>query len=792
MQIHDFLGFRAKGKKIAFVEQTLYRTVPHTYAGIQDGIERAAASLRELGVNEGDRVILWGENSARWVMTFYACVLSRVVVVPIDASFSAAFVEKIRAATKAKLVCSDSDAPVWNRLFDAPAQALKTVSPDPKTLLEIIYTSGTTAEPKGVMITHGNLLSNLVPVYNEIQKYKRYAIPFHPLGFVHLIPLSHLFGQIMALFIPQMLDGKVIFTDSAPPNVTRAVKKNRASVVTCVPRQIEMLRKNVEKSFEVTPREVRTRGVPGVLLRWLHYRRVHSGFGWKFWAFISGGAALPVAEERFWRMLGYTLIQGYGLTETAPSVTITHPMKIVQGSVGQKLPGIEVKIAEDGEVLVSGANVTPGYYGDDAATQAAFEDGWLRTGDLGRFDEAGNLVLLGRKKEVIVTPEGLNVYPQDVEDVLNTDPRIRESAVVAGAEGGAVHAVLVLHPGITVDEVPRIVSEANTRLESHQQIRSAGVWSEKELPRTSTGKLKRAAIAAGSTTTTAPQTTEQIIAHLLSGVRAGEDLRLDQDLGLSSLERVELMVELEQASGMPIDDAAFSRAKSLAEIADLVRAMPVSSEKETSYPAWRWPTNAVIRLFRLVSYYGLVFPLLRIRVRVDATGLEHLPADPVPLLFVSNHQSVLDVPVILRALPARYRMRLAPAMGTGRATLEMFSAGVFFNTYPLPSGSVGLRGAIQHTGELVDRGYSPLVFPEGARTPDGKMQPFRQGIGVIAKHVGLPIVPVRITGAFEVWSIHADGPGKGVISVHFSKQLDLSGKDPATITNELEAVCRED
>lgn len=791
MQIHDFLRFREKDG-VAFVEQTLYRTTPHTYAEVQDGIERVVASFNKLGLKEGDRVILQGEKTARWAMTFYACVLLRIVVVPIDASFSASFVEKVRAATQAKLVCSDSDLPSWKRLFEGSAAPIELAPPDPKTLLEIIYTSGTTSEPKGVMITHGNLLSNLVPVYKEIQKYRAYARPFHPLGFVHLIPLSHLFGQIMALFIPQMLNGKVIFVDPAPPNVVRAVKNNHASVVTCVPRQIEMLHRNLEKSFEIRPQEVRMKGVPGVLLRWWKYRQVHRAFGWKFWAFISGGAALPVDEEKFWRMLGYTLIQGYGLTETAPSVTITHPLKIVQGSVGQKLPGIEVKIAEDGEVLVRGDNVTPGYYGDDAATQAAFAgDGWLRTGDLGRFDEAGNLVLLGRKKEVIVTAEGLNVYPQDVESVLNHDPRVRESAAVARVEDGrtSVHAVLVLQHGISPAEVPRIVAEANRQLESHQQIRSGSLWHEMELPRTTTGKLKRSAVTAGPTTAVSPQTTEQIVARLLSGVREGEDLRLDQDLGLSSLERVELMAELEQATGTPIDDEVFARAKSLSEIAGLVRDLPVfASDKATTYPAWRWPTWAVVRLIRFMTFYGLIFPLLRTRIKVQATGLENLPADATPLLFVCNHQSILDVVAILKALPARYRMRLAPAMGTGRMKIEMLACGVFFNIYPLPSTSVGLRGAIQHTGEMADRGYSPLVFPEGARTLDGKIQPFRQGVGVIARHVGLPVAPIKLKGAFEVWPIHARGPGKGVISVHFEKPVDFTGADPVKITNTLELM----
>lgn len=771
----------------------MYRSLLYRSAQIRDGIERVAASLRKQGIGEGDRIILWGENTARWAMTFYACVLSRIVVVPIDAAFSAAFVERVKAATQPKLVCADFDLPAWNRLFEGPAEPLPPSSPHPNTLLEIIYTSGTTAEPKGVMITHGNLLSNLVPVYNEIQKYKHYAAPFRPLGFVHLIPLSHLFGQIMALFIPQMLDGKVIFADAAPPNVVHAIKKNRASVLIGVPRQIEMIHRYVEKSFEVQTGEVVGKGVPGVFRRWWKYRRVHRGFGWKFWALISGGAALPAVEEKFWRMLGYTLIQGYGLTETAPSVTITHPMKIVQGSVGQKLPGIEVKIADDGEVLVRGGNVTPGYYGDEAATSAAFSDGWLRTGDLGRFDDAGNLVLLGRKKEVIVTAEGLNVYPQDVEDVLNQDPRIQESAVVSRKEGGAVHAVLVLKHGIAQEQIPLIVAEANRKLESHQQIRSAELWPDMELPRTTTGKLKRSAIAAGATTTAAPRTTEQIVAQLLAGVREGENMRLDEDLGLSSLERVELMVELEQTHGVPIDENAFSQAKSLSEIADLVRALPAATtENPPNYPAWRWPLWLPVRVIRWVTFYALVFPFLWTRVKLETTGIENLPKDTSPLLFVCNHQSILDVVAILKALPRRYRMRLAPAMGTGRMKIEMLAAGVFFNIYPLPSNSVGLRGAIQHTGELIDRGYSPLVFPEGARTLDGKMQPFRQGIGMIARHVGLPVLPIKITGAFEIWPIHARGPGKGVITVHFGKPMDVTGMDPARVTKVLEDSYRKD
>ncbi len=324
-----------------------------------------------------------------------------------------------------------------------------SITPDPEQLLEIIFTSGTTGEPKGVMITHGNLLANLVPIYEEYQKYKKYAVPFSPLRFIHLIPLSHLFGQVMGLFIPQMLGGTVIYTPITAQPIIQASRKNRASVITCVPQELSLLRKYSTKKFTVRDEEPLKKAsvLTTVLSRWWKYRSIHREFGWKFWAFIVGGATLPPEDEEFWKRLGYVVIQGYGMTETAPSITITHPFKgLKTGFVGKKLPGLEIRIAEDGEILVRGPHVSPGYYENAAATEEVFKEGWLHTGDLGKFDEDGNLQLLGRKKEVIVTSEGLNVYPDDVERVLNQNPAVAESAVVPKQAGSrsVVHAVLIL------------------------------------------------------------------------------------------------------------------------------------------------------------------------------------------------------------------------------------------------------------------------------------------------------------------------------------------------------------
>ncbi|HJZ11556.1 MAG TPA: AMP-binding protein, partial [Acidobacteriota bacterium] len=710
----------------------------------------------------------------------------------VDASFSSEFIHKIKALTQAKLLLCDAQQSDWDQLFVDSSRAqvtMKSVAED--ALLEIIYTSGTTGEPKGVMITHGNVLSNLIPIWNEYQKYRRYAIPFSPLGFVHLIPLSHLFGQIMGLFIPQMLAGKVIFSETSPPVVMRAAKRNRASAVICVPKELAMLRRYTSQRHDVAEVKDYGTGIRGIAKRWWKFRKIHHEFGWKFWAFIVGGATLPLAEETFWSRLGFAVIQGYGLTETAPSVTITHPFKgIKKGSVGKALPGLEVKIAEDGEILVRGPNVSPGYYRNEQATAEVYKDGWLHTGDIGRFDEQGNLQLLGRKKEVIVTAEGLNIYPDDVEAVLNSDPRVRESAVVAKQFDGVTtpHAVLVPAEGVTPDQLPDIMKLANSMLEAFQRIHSYSIWPQSHLPRTTTGKLKRLAIADGTLQTPEmEQPADSVVARLLEA--RSEDLAQktmsQQDLGLSSLDRVELLVQLEQKSGIVIDEAEFAKAQTVGDVAKLVLKPP---EPIKHYPYGKWPQWFFVRWIRFVLLYGLVFPMLRVRIKVLTSGLENLRPLQPPVLFVANHQSILDAPVIFRALPFAFRHSLAPAMGTGRTAIERSLAALFFNTYPLPRTSVGLREAIHFTGDLADRGYSPLVFPEGERTEDGKLMPFRPGIGVIARQLELPVVPVLIRGLFEIWPVFARGPRiKGDARIFFGSPFVFGRKDPGEITAQLES-----
>jgi long-chain acyl-CoA synthetase len=318
-------------------------------------------------------------------------------------------------------------------------------------LAEILFTSGATGEPKGVTITHRNILANLRPIAGGIEKYRKYMGPFRPIRFLNLLPLSHMFGQSMAALIPPLIAGEVYFTSGySPRDVAHLVRRRRISVLVCVPQMLELLRGEVELRFPEAKEPRRSGKWYG---SWWQYRRVHGWLGWKFWAFVVGAAPLDPELEEFWRRLGFVVIQGYGLTETAPVATLNHPFETKKGSVGKAIGGVEIRIAPDGEVLLRGENVTPGYYGAEAGAAGILDgEGWLHTGDLGELDAEKRLRILGRKKEVIIGGSGLNVYPEDVERVVNAVAGVRESAVVgrkaAGSASEEVFAVLVLEAGV--------------------------------------------------------------------------------------------------------------------------------------------------------------------------------------------------------------------------------------------------------------------------------------------------------------------------------------------------------
>jgi long-chain acyl-CoA synthetase len=839
----DFLRFSGD---VAVVQRRGYRREKLTYGELYRCALFWVHALAGRGISPGDRVLLWGPNSAEWVACFWGIVLRGAIVVPMDSRASPDFVQRAIQDAGVKLILRDRQqeelpgAPssmVINDLRDVRATPNPPYQPgvDPgddstrSTIAEILYTSGTTGEPRGVVLTHGNFLANLEPLERGIDPYRKYERWLHPLPLVSLVPLSHVFGQFMALLVPPLIGATVVFEPSANPSeIIRTVKRERATALIAVPRMLDGLRSEIERDIEAhgqapwLKRSFEKADGKKFLRRAGIFRRIHRRFGWKFWAFISGGAALSNESEDFFKRLGYAVIQGYGMTETASLISLNHPFRATQGSVGKVLPGRQCKLAEDGEILVRGENVSTGYWEKGAAQQSSKEnDGWLRTGDLGELDTEGNLRFRGRKKNVIITPAGLNVYPEDLENILKKQSAVRDCVVIPLNRGGNAEpcAVLLLHglPAASDAAARTAIESANVNLAEYQRMRSWIVWSDPDFPRTSTGKPRLSAIAASAA---------QILCEPQARISSGRDssplhdlLRkfapaapaangLESELNLSSLDRVELMSALEAKFHVELDETAFSNAKT---VADLERLLQQPAARHTEYLYPRWTQREPVRWLRLAVYYALVWPATQLLGHPKIIGREHLHDLRGPALVISNHITRrADIGLILAALPKRYRHRLAIAMG-GETLREMheppqewflLKRGVYqlgywlvialFNVFPLPQFS-GFRESFRFVGESTDRGYSVLVFPEGQvnNTATGEMAPFQAGIGLLAENLSVPIVPMRLEGLWQMKRERRRLARFGEITVRIGVPITFpSGTPPDEIARGLESLVR--
>ncbi len=408
--------------------------------------------------------------------------------------------------------------------------------------MQIVFTSGTTGDPKGVVHTHGNVLASLLPIEREMQKYLRFERPFHPIRFLHTLPLSHVFGQFMGLWVPPLLAAEVHYQRRlVASELAEQIRRDRISVLASVPRVLDLLRTHLSNLYPELSRQAKAAESWKAWKRWWRFRRIHRLFGWKFWALVCGGAALPAETERFWTALGFVVVQGYGMTETTALVSLNHPFHPAAGTIGQVLPGREVRLSSEGEVLVRGETISNRVWQNGQMQQQAEE--WLPTGDLAEFDSAGNLRFRGRKKDVIVTSAGLNIHPEDLEAALQAQPHVKAATVVEAQQqyGPEPLAVLVMESG---QDPAAAVAGANQRLADFQQMRNWMVWPEPDLPRTSTGKTLRREVA------------RRIASGELGGKRQAAS---DEELNLDSLGRVQLQAELEQKYGVAIDDTALEK-----------------------------------------------------------------------------------------------------------------------------------------------------------------------------------------------------------------------------------------
>ena len=798
-------NFREHRHECAYRQRRGYRTESFTYGRVLEMAFSFARKLEARGIAKGDRIMLWGENCAEWVAVFFGCALSGVIVVPMDDEAAPDFALRVAQQAGAKLLVG-SRRHVHDRAvaecflptlaLEDLAQTLESPAPAPPNLLlshdnilQIVFTSGTTAEPKGVVITHGNVLANIAPLEREMQRYLKYERLVHPLRFLNLLPLSHVFGQFLGMFLPPLLGGTVIFQNELRPSeVVTTIRRERVSVLVSVPRVLQSLKQKIERDLEDSGkteefrRRFRASEGKHFLHRWWIFREVRRQFGWKFWAFVCGGAALDAETEQFWDRLGYAAIQGYGLTETTSLVSVNHPFRLGQGSIGKVLPGREVKLAADGEILVRGGGVTRGYWDGHAAQNVSDEQGWYRTGDIGALDAAGNLYFKGRKKEVIVTPGGTNVHPEDLEAALRRQPEVKDCVVVGIERGGNAEpcAVVILRREANLG---RVVERANESLAEYQRMRMWVEWPQEDFPRTSTLKPRRNVIRDAAEAQLRQESPTSGKTGQKWGTRAGNsplseliaqvsgrqgvvspEANLNSDLGLSSLDRVELLSALEDRYQVDLSETRFSTVRTVGDLERMLRGETAPGARY-HYPSWtlHWPVTWV----RFLAHYLLMRPAIVLLGWPQIEGREHLRGVEGPVLVVSNHVSDVDAGFILTALPGRFRNRVAVA--TGGEALEALRTppadrGFFLriydrvqwvlgvsllNLFPLPR-EAGFRRSFAYAGEAVDRGYSVLVFPEGQHTKNGKMLPFRAGIGLLAANLGIPVLPMRIDGLFEL------------------------------------------
>jgi long-chain acyl-CoA synthetase len=827
------------GSQTAFAHRRGLRLSRWSYSRLRTTAFQLARELETRKIAKGERVLIWAENSPEWVAAFFGCLLRGVIVVPLDFESSAQFASRVHQQVEAQLILYSGDV-LRNFLPPLPSLSLETLSDsvvrhsietysapevDEHDIAEIIFTSGTTAEPKGVCITHRNVLANISPLETEIQKYLRYERLVHPLRFLNLLPLSHVFGQFMGMLVPLLLGGETYFQDSLNPSeIIETVRKNRISVIASVPRVLDTLRNKIERDHEARGesdalnKKLLGAETQQILRRWWTFRRIHRQFGWKFWAFVSGGAALSSDTEAFWRRTGFAVVQGYGMTETASLITVNHPFNLSRRSIGKSLPGREVKLDDEGEILVRGENVSPGYWGKAGTirNEGLNEEGWLRTGDVAEMDEEGNLFFKGRKKDVIVTAAGLNIYPDDLEAALNAQPEVRDSAVVGKdtPQGPEPFAVLLLRDEHT--DAAAIVKRANQTLSPYQQIRRWSIWPEEDFPRTPTQKIRKPVVMETLNAERGTMNEEagfivhhsSFIAGLIARVggeaaaRVDPSANLEMDLKLDSLGRVELLGALEDHYQVDIDEAAFTAATTVGEIEKMIREGARETAVQYEYPKWaqRFPVTWI----RFLVFYLVILPLTRWMSRATVKGKSRLQSVRGPVLFIANHITMIDAALILLALPALFQRRLAIAMegevlrgwrhppeGTGwfrrLILLAQYVLVVsLFNVFPLPQKS-GFRRSFAFAGETMDRGYSVLIFPEGSRTRDGEMQPFMEGIGLLAKNLDVAIVPAKIEGLYEVKKQGRRFARRGEIRVTIGDPLSFPrGDETETITKELE------
>ncbi len=752
--------------KVIFSQKKQYRTTTITGGELLKKVWRVAALLKQQQISKGDNIIILSSNYLEWIAVYYASIFSGVIVVPLDILTDKGLLQRIQHQVKAKAIFQDkglASLRMKTYYLDELDEILKSIAPiqhimkvKPDDLMEIMYTSGTTGEPKGVILTYENIHSGLLLAVKSV------PLPLK-LRILTLLPLSHIFGQVFGLFFSMYFSYHTFFIDTLKPRkIISFIKNKRIHGILAVPGTLTTLQRELEGKSTLR------------------------NLGYQFRFIGVGGASLDRELEQWWKQRLINIVQGYGLTETSSIISTNKFFPTKTGSVGKIASGVEVKLGEDHEILVKGKQVTQGYYQDKEKTKASFEQEWFKTGDIGEI--RGNyLYIKGRKKDVIITGSGLKAYAVDIEHVLNTLDGVKESCVIE--KDKKIHAILLLNKKVNASE---IIKKANAKLLSHQKIASFSLWSKADFPKTPTGKIKKYLVQQQEVSTGKEYQYEDTLSTIIHAILKPHQKITSQkklaELGMDSLKRVELVSELEKVFDIEVEEEALTQ---YTKVADLEKLMKEHRIQRISFQSW--PLSFISRIMRFLGQRILVFPFISIFTTTEYRGLEHLKLKG-PCIFASDHQSAWDGPLVIRKLNSNIAIPASPEVvfGINSGMLRKFKgvlASLFFNTYPF-GAAIGTDASLEFTGEMIDRGFSILIFPEGERTPDGEIKTFKSGIGYLALHMNVPIFPVKIDGLYDILPGNKLVPKFGKTVVKFGKPLFIKNMSYQEATTLIEKAVR--
>ncbi|MFA5026289.1 MAG: AMP-binding protein [Candidatus Methylomirabilota bacterium] len=825
-----------------------------TYGEVARQVGALAGALVEAGLSAGERVALLSENRPEWVVAYLAVTAAGAAVVPLDVQLPDAEIANVlghaecrrgiasgkqaprllamtgRGAGLAAVV--DLDAPAhdgprlsFTALLAGGSGALPSLPPVREDdLASILYTSGTTGTPKGVMLSHGNFLGNAESIlaFRLVRTEDNWLalLPFHH-AFPFMVQLIVLFTGATVTFPPSLKS----------PDLFACMHETGVTLLVGVPQLFYLLHKGIFDQIGRRPLAVRL--LLGLLLRLSGalrpaginlgravFGQVHRRFGGRIRILASGGARLDPAIARDFLALGFTLIEGYGLTETAPVVTFNPLDRMRPGSVGIPLPGVEVRIVNPdaegvGEIAVRGPNVMRGYYRMPEATAEAVRDGWFHTGDLGRREPDGYVVITGRAKEVIVLSSGKNIYPEEIEEQYQKSRYIKEICLVpqVSARGGAeLEGLLALVlPDFDVFRAEGITNIFETvRWDMENMGKGLPAWKrptglslvKEGFPRTRLGKIRRhlmqgryrAENAGGQREETrgaeAPAEPEdevaaQVLAYLREtaqkpAVRLDDSLELD--LGLDSLARIEMLVALESLVGVKVPDEA-AECFTVREVVECMRRARAGGGGPTGAPMGliarlgEVPPEAVEVLATSATAVsrastaftsGVSVATFRTLYRLRVVGRERVPVSG-PLILVANHVSYFDAFILVAAMP---RQAIANLFAL---SLEQFFRGRLLSWWgrqihiiPVDMDTHLIR-ALQTSAHVLRSGKILIVFPEGERSADGGVCRFRKGTGILVRELNVPVLPAYIAGAYEAWPRGQTWPRLSRIRVRFGE-----------------------